>query len=228
MLRDGAGKILDRMIDIALAAVDLAAQEKGVRNIRTDGKRGVEIGERGVELRGLQIGPRPARKGRRQILPQLDRLVEVGNRLGPGFLVVFQIAAREKSKGILRLELDGAVHIGTRGIKAAAAAAQIAALDQRRNELRVQLKRGFGIVERKVEFRPADVETPAIDIGLGAIVRRTRGIIDHCGAGGLDLVGCGSVAVFQVAGASRVRRQQDDGDQDQRRCANPCRCVETA
>jgi hypothetical protein len=75
-------------------------------------------------LRGLQIGARSPDNGRRQILPQADRLVEIRKRLGPHILPDLQIVPGEESEGILRLELDGAVEVGACGIKAAAPAAQ--------------------------------------------------------------------------------------------------------
>ncbi len=147
-LRDGAGEILDCMIDIALAAVGLTAPVERVWRVRVDRKRGIDVTECRIELTGLDRGTRAADIGHRQVLAQRNRLVEIGKRVREGSLVSPEIAAREISERILRLEFDRAFQIGARQIEIAGALACIGARQQRRHELRIYLQRGFGIIER--------------------------------------------------------------------------------
>ena len=156
-LRDGAGEILDRMIDVAFSAVDLATPEKCVWSIRVEGKRGVEFAERLIELRRFDEGASASDIGRSQILAQHDRLVEVGKRFRPGLLVASEIAAGEEREGILRFKLDRQVQIGARQIEAAASLAQISAQQQSGDKLRIKLKRSLGVFQREIQFRTARV-----------------------------------------------------------------------
>ena len=217
-LRDGPGEILDRVIDIALAAVGLAAPEERVGYVRVDGERGVEIGERWIKLRRLDIGPRPPDIGRRQILAQGDGLVVLGDRLRPRLLVAFQIAAAEIDERIFGLEFGRAIEVGAREIEVAVALADIGAREQRRHELRIDLQRRLEVGQREVEFGAAAVEARTADQGLDAVVRRALRVIEHRRAGRLDLVGGRTVAVLQVTGAGRTRTEgkQQRGAQRQR------------
>ncbi len=216
-LRDGAGKILDRMIDIALAAIGLAAPEKCVLNIRVHRKRDVEIAHRLIELRGFDIGPRPPDIGRGQILAQRNRLVVVGDGFRPALLVAPEIAARQKRNRVLRLELDRTLQIGARQIDAAAALARIGTREQSRHEYGIQLQRSVGITERRIEFRTAEIKPRTTGKGCHTLLHRALRVIDQRGTGGFDLVLRRAVAVFQVPGAGRPGGSDRRRHQHQRR-----------
>ncbi|MGY4154787.1 hypothetical protein ACVINW_000629 [Bradyrhizobium sp. USDA 4461] len=207
-LRDRAGEILDRVIDVALAPVGLAAPVERVRRVRIDGNRGVGVGQRRIGQPGFDIGPRPSDMGRGQILSQRDRLVVVRDRIAPGVLIGAQITTREEAERVLRLELDRTIEIGAGLIRLAFALLHIAMRDQRRNELRVQLQRSLGIAQGLIELVAADIDPRAARESLGAILRGARGIVDDGRAGRLGLVGRRPVAVLDVAGASRAGKHR--------------------
>ena len=118
-------------------------------------------------------------------------------------LFASEIAAGKEREGILRFKLYRQVQIGARQIEAAASLAQISAQQQGGDKLRIQLKRSLGVIQREIQFRTARMETRAIHIGFQSIVRRTRCIINHRGAGRLDLLGSRAIAVFQFARAGQ-------------------------
>src|ERR1700726_4853380 len=128
------------MIDVALAAVDLAAQEKRVWKIRVEGKGRVEFAQRLIELRRFDEGARAADMGRGQILTQHQCLVEVGERIRPRLLVVSEIAAGEKCEGILRLNLYRKIQIGACQIETAGSMSQKSAQQQSGDKPGIELK----------------------------------------------------------------------------------------
>jgi hypothetical protein len=168
-------------------------------------------------LCGLDIGARPHHIGPGIILPQRDRVIEILERVGPGLLVVFQIAARGERERILRVKLDRLVEIGQRQIEAAGSLARISARHQRRNESRVQLERSLGIRPRQIELAATGKQARAIDVGFRPIVGGTRGIVDDRRAARLYFFDDGAAAIVEIAGMRGALHQAERGKQKRAR-----------
>jgi hypothetical protein len=221
-LRDRAGEIIDRPVDVALAAIDLAAPEKAVLHRRIHRQCGVEVAEGLVELTGLDIDTRAPDIGLREVLAHRHRLVEIGKRFGESLLVGPQEAARGQHRGIFRIERDRAIIIGERHVEFAGALAHIGARYQRADGLRIELQGGFRVRKGRIELAVAGEDARPAKIGLYAVVGGALRVIEDRRAGGLDLVRDGPHAIFEIAGGGptwlpaqgdqRKRRQQGEAD----------------
>jgi hypothetical protein len=193
------------MFDVALAAIGLAAPVEAILYIWKDRNRRVEIAQRRIKLAGLDIGARTSDVEDGQVLAQRNGLVEIGQCVGPGFLVVLQTAARGIGNRILRFQLDRPVDVDKRQVKFSGPLPCISARQQGRNRLGIELQCCIRIGRGRIEFGPACQKPRPAHKGLHPIVRRLRGIVDHLRAGGLDLVSGIAAAILDIARLCRPR-----------------------